>query len=83
VQPLAGRQLEVAKAAAGSYSMAIEDSLSAEDPDATVGQHLRQVWPKVRNSSSKASTSSLPCKLRSHGVAACRADVAWRCTAGL
>ena len=46
-QPLAGHQLETAKAAAGSYSMVVEDSLSAEDPSATVGQLLREAWPKV------------------------------------
>jgi hypothetical protein len=46
-QPLAGHELETAKAAAGSYSMVVEDSLSAEDATATVGQRLREAWPKV------------------------------------
>lgn len=47
-QPLTGQQLKTAKTAAGSYSMAVEDSLGIADPGATVGQHLRQSWLQVQ-----------------------------------
>lgn len=47
VETLAAAQAEAAKTAAGSYSMAVEESLQLEEPGATVGGHLRSSWPQV------------------------------------
>lgn len=58
-QPLSGQQLKAAKAAAGSYSMAVEDSLSAAAPGGTVGDHLRQTWPQVQDCSSAMADTEI------------------------
>jgi len=46
-ETLAAEQADTAKTAAGSYSMAVEESLHIEEPGLTVGEHLRRSWPEV------------------------------------
>ena len=46
-EALEGVQAETAKAAAGAYSAAVEDSLDDNEAGLTVGQHLRRSWPKA------------------------------------
>eukprot|EP00208_Stichococcus_sp_RCC1054_P004285 CAMPEP_0206141490 /NCGR_PEP_ID=MMETSP1473-20131121/13113_1 /ASSEMBLY_ACC=CAM_ASM_001109 /TAXON_ID=1461547 /ORGANISM="Stichococcus sp, Strain RCC1054" /LENGTH=529 /DNA_ID=CAMNT_0053536087 /DNA_START=104 /DNA_END=1693 /DNA_ORIENTATION=- len=46
--PLAAEEVATAKAAAGSYSMAVEQAMQSEETGLTVGKHLRRTWPQAR-----------------------------------